>query len=131
MTDLTPEEARAEWVAALRSGDYDQTTGQLANEARTRFCCLGVACEVAIKHGVIETYTPQAMGLPHEVNNWLGLEDQGFNEGVLAEDVLVDYVTDEHTLTGLNDTAMWSFDKIADVIEEGKVKLREDATASA
>lgn len=35
---------RETWVAALRSGEYEQTTGQLRSD--TGFCCLGVACDV-------------------------------------------------------------------------------------
>lgn len=34
------------WVAALRSGVYEQAKGTLRNEAGTKFCCLGVYCEV-------------------------------------------------------------------------------------
>ena len=39
------------WVAALRNGEYKQTTGKLANADRTEHCCLGVLCELAIKEG--------------------------------------------------------------------------------
>lgn len=38
-------ENRNKWLAALRSGDYEQGTGRLAEDGK--FCCLGVACEVA------------------------------------------------------------------------------------
>lgn len=38
-------ELKAKWVAALRSGDYKQTTGVL--RLGDAFCCLGVLCEVA------------------------------------------------------------------------------------
>ncbi len=36
------------WVAALRSGDYKQTTGQLNKTVldEQRFCCLGVLCDI-------------------------------------------------------------------------------------
>lgn len=49
---------KAKWLAALRSGNYTQGHGQLRTEANepesndtvlcyeTRFCCLGVLCEV-------------------------------------------------------------------------------------
>jgi hypothetical protein len=37
---------RRQWIAALRSGKYDQYKGLLSNESYTAFCCLGVACEV-------------------------------------------------------------------------------------
>lgn len=40
------------WVAALRSGDYRQGTGELHkrdSKGVDRFCCLGVACDIARK----------------------------------------------------------------------------------
>jgi hypothetical protein len=35
---------KAKWVAALRSGDYQQGTGALSVDGK--FCCLGVACAI-------------------------------------------------------------------------------------
>ena len=46
------KEIAEKWVAALRSGEYKQTSGILANHNRTEHCCLGVLCELAIKAGV-------------------------------------------------------------------------------
>lgn len=40
-----PEDFKAKWVAALRSGEYKQGKYLLHDEGR--FCCLGVACRVA------------------------------------------------------------------------------------
>lgn len=45
------KEIADKWVAALRSGNYKQTTGML-NRNNESFCCLGVLCEIAIKDGV-------------------------------------------------------------------------------
>ena len=36
---------REAWLAALRSGRYQQTQGYLQNEEG--FCCLGVACDIS------------------------------------------------------------------------------------
>lgn len=36
---------KAEWVAALRSGEYAQGTG-LLRDFDNRFCCLGVLCDL-------------------------------------------------------------------------------------
>ena len=44
----TPKEARQLWIDALRSGDYEQTRETLCEDGR--YCCLGVACEVAIQN---------------------------------------------------------------------------------
>lgn len=83
------------FVAGLFSGDYEQDTGTLNRNGK--FCCLGVACEVAIKNGLEvekKTVAPtcgcgidhQADGrisydgetgvLPAAVADWLGLEDE-------------------------------------------------------
>ena len=46
------KEIAEKWIAALRSGEYKQTSGILANHNRTEHCCLGVLCELAIEDGV-------------------------------------------------------------------------------
>lgn len=38
-------EIKARWVAALRSGQYEQAQGMLCIDGT--FCCLGVLCDVA------------------------------------------------------------------------------------
>lgn len=43
ISNMLTKEQRDNWTAALRSGDYRQTTGQL-KEGRS-YCCLGVLCE--------------------------------------------------------------------------------------
>ncbi len=47
---LTPEQQREnakKWIAALRSGKYQQTVGKLHTiYKRNAYCCLGVACEI-------------------------------------------------------------------------------------
>lgn len=45
---MTPE-LKAEWVAALRSGDYKQARDALRivdNEKNYSYCCLGVLCDI-------------------------------------------------------------------------------------
>lgn len=129
MTGYSEQETaahRAEWVAALRSGEYQQTTGRLRRGEN--FCCLGVACEVAGKHGITrrvgdgyaaypEDGWPNSSDLPYEVQRWLGLDSPA--------GALVEMHAGKFTLDGLNDAALWGFKQIADVIEAGKVKLAE------
>lgn len=110
---MTPLEARAAWVEALRSGEYQQGVGRLAMGGR--HCCLGVACEVAIKEGIIDRYDPEAFGLPIPVAEWLG-----FGDNYNAADPRLDETvgnTVYRSLSALNDLAHWDFDKIADIIE--------------
>lgn len=70
-------EIKAQWVAALRSGEYKQGTGVLREtdeSGETTYCCLGVLCELAVKAWVIPKPTPLAgeyvrraydYGIPH------------------------------------------------------------------
>lgn len=53
------KEVADRWVAELRSGKYQQTTGYL-NVVRSEneghpggFCCLGVLCEIAVSDGIV------------------------------------------------------------------------------
>lgn len=100
------------WVNALRSGKYKQGKHALRN-LNDEYCCLGVACDLAVKEGVIPkeektscvfVYGGSTGLLPVSVKNWLNLtNDAGmFDEGVLIV---------------LNDDDGLSFNQIADIIE--------------
>lgn len=43
---------KALWLAALRSGDYEQGHGALKT-VDGKYCCLGVLCDLAVEAGVI------------------------------------------------------------------------------
>lgn len=120
---------RDKWVAALRSGEYAQAREVLLargedDEAKLSYCCLGVACAVAISEGVEESFPHETYDwdeeLPESIRRWLGLKDRS---GQLAE-----RVDDRAHLIGLNDDAGYTFAQIADVIESGKVKLADEAS---
>ena len=105
------------WVAALRSGKYKQGRGVLCRNGQ--YCCLGVACEVAEENGVplivrVEedftiSFDGKTRNLPEGVQSWLGLQNSV--GGMVARN------RDEHSLTQMNDSAYFSFDQIADIIE--------------
>lgn len=68
------------WVKALRSGKFKQTKRALSKNGK--YCCLGVACELAIQSGVklskdsdeLKTsYDGETDYLPEVVQKWLGL----------------------------------------------------------
>lgn len=43
------KEWKEKWIAALRSGNYEQSQGQLSTlhkNGSTTFCCLGVLCDI-------------------------------------------------------------------------------------
>ena len=79
-------EIKAAWLAALRSGEYRQTTGTLRDSAGA-FCCLGVLCDLAAKQGIGQwdnplgdtaTFIVDDMRtieyLPVPVQEWAGVE---------------------------------------------------------
>lgn len=54
MSKMKPE-IREQWTAALRSGEYEQTTENLKKDlgdGKVGYCCLGVLTDLAIKAGV-------------------------------------------------------------------------------
>jgi hypothetical protein len=78
------KEIKAQWVAALRSGEYEQGRGYLRT-SDGKFCCLGVLCDLAAKAGVVRVsesddfaygalygLEDQVFGLPAEVRDWAG-----------------------------------------------------------
>jgi hypothetical protein len=118
-------EVKTKWVAALRSGEYEQTTGTLSRDGA--YCCLGVLCELAIKDGVeIEKHpTPgastrygESVGvLPWRVVSWAGVPDCDPDVQVPPKDD-DQFATDEwQALSGVNDGGA-SFELIADLIEK-------------
>jgi hypothetical protein len=115
---------KRKWLAALRSGKFQQGNGLLRREAidpttgeiTTTHCCLGVLCEaikgVARVHDAPhpeQRYSPVGFAyecvrdytaLPSTLRDAAGLTDE--DEGILIE---------------ANDTAGWTFDDIANYVE--------------
>jgi hypothetical protein len=113
MLDMNPE-IRAQWCAALRSGNYPQTQGQLrrtkpGDGAEPGYCCLGVLCELAVAAGIITRYDGPQGYLPYGVATWAGLAHDGGSDPVL---------NGASTATALNDGGM-PFTEIADLIDGG------------
>lgn len=115
------------WVKALRSGRYAQGQRNLLNyqgpDAPSKLCCLGIACEVyrqkTGKGKWIKYHSGNLDGfqigkkpvitafMPIEVTEWLGLE--GYNNPPISPNIMA---------SEANDQLEWSFEKIADKIEE-------------
>lgn len=93
------------WVEALRSGEYEQARGKLcrkSDDGEENFCCLGVACELAIAEGVPVTkhvvktiddvfritYDGMEQTLPARVREWLdlGYANGSYNHSALTTD---------------------------------------------
>lgn len=122
---LLPEPKRL-WVEALRSEEYGQAKGALRTE--DGYCCLGVLCEVAIKAGVkVKVEGPNDDGHhlfdgyedfpPPSVCEWaFGTNDVPLS--VRIDDSFVDDSYMEAELADLNDSKDWTFEQIADAIDE-------------
>lgn len=130
-----------EWVDALRSGEYPQTKGRLQrtqpdryeSETKPGFCCLGVLCEVAVKHNVIQRTGADSVGdvgygAPHRhsdvfptmpVQDWVGV-----NDFIVTVEIEVngEPQTDRIAVTELNDVHGFTFDQIADLVESEFLK---------
>ena len=108
-------EIKAKWVAALRSGEYTQTTGALRSEDESghSHCCLGVLCEISKREtgfGVSKNLEENADEdtLGRTIQKWAGLS---FNRGAT---VSINGIRD--LLTEHNDDGR-TFLEIADAIE--------------
>lgn len=108
-------EIKAKWLAALRSGKYEQGEGALFNN--NKFCCLGVLCEIhsdevedlwEVDQDGVNTYDSDSGLLPAVVMEWAGLTSKDPRVQVSEDkEVTVSYLNDEGH----------SFKYIADIIE--------------
>ncbi len=115
---------KAQWISALRSGEYTQGYGAL-NIGNTKFCCLGVLCDLHKKDNRINpksgycdwiklhesnklSYLDRTEELPASVYKWAQLQ-----ESIPA----VHYNGKPIILSVLNDQLRLSFQEIADLIE--------------
>ena len=114
-------EVKPKWIAMLRSGKYRQGYSALRN-SNDEFCCLGVLCELAVEEGIIGPPTSRKLEntyysfgnkeqgnfgtLPPEVVEWAGIDCVG----TIAQK--------QTSLAWLNDGLEYTFERIADVIEE-------------
>lgn len=127
------QEAMRLWVQALRSGDYEQTKGNLKvinkQTGQASYCCLGVACEVFLKAvGQMVTINDDEVGtdrvlvsfdgnpsvLPDKVVTWLGVPNDNplistSNERLRQPSV---------SAIQANDSRGWDFNQIADALEK-------------
>lgn len=138
MTDKMNPEIKTLWLSALRSGEYEQTTGVLHRGAADDsdapgFCCLGVLCDLAVKNGVIPEPTfrddknalsygtrPQCgiEGCEECMNGSIGLLPTEVREWAGMADASGNLPEKNTTLAELNDSGDYDFAGIADIIEE-------------
>jgi hypothetical protein len=142
ITDEHAEHLRL-WADALTSGRYQQGRSTLAHRdedtGETRYCCLGVACEIAREHGVPITvtarppkgirsfrpdhlvilYDDNAISMPEPVARWYGFS-QGYGNPLLQ-----DQAGTTLPASDWNDGREATFPEIAEMI----IRLVEEGTA--
>jgi len=108
------------WVDALRSREYQQSTGQL--NSGNGFCCLGVLCDLHSKKKLSDSrnwvegrYLGNRYILTHEVVTWAGIESIDSDPRGGGKCVMID--GKKTILTEHNDQGK-TFDQIATAIEE-------------
>lgn len=121
---MQKKELRRRLVAALRSGQYHQGRGWLKQGEGddARYCCLGVACEVALGCGAVDDpdHVRQELrdnaALPPSVRAAFGFRTRYGHFGRR--------VSGHYSLAGMNDSGV-SFNRIAAVIESPPLGLYE------
>lgn len=119
MTNKMNPEVKVLWLAALRSGEYEQ--GASALKRGGKYCCLGVLCDLhAKKFGgkwydsdEIEgsEYHDEFAVAPNEVCDWADIDPYGHFS---TDDSLTNY-NDGNPQLGI---VSHTFAQIADIIEE-------------
>lgn len=111
-------EIKAEWVAALRSGDFIQVRGTLRSKSVPNGrCCLGVLCDVLDKRNGTDDWNPGITGGEWTwgpSNNWSMPPDYICEKIGLP---ISDDGRDVSTLQIKNDGEQADFFQIADFIE--------------
>jgi hypothetical protein len=114
MSNSMPLDLKNKWVTALRSGEYQQGTGKMYNEETNTYCCLGV-----LEH-IVNGWVSNGRGLlTHkfcDVNN-IDFDYKGEELCSPSFDIpqLKSRPVSAHSL---NDIHRWTFEQIADVIEQ-------------
>lgn len=112
MSELTADRMYDKWMEALEGGIFEQYVGGLKEESsETKFCCLGVNCEVYRRETGEGEWTHkgefeigdelEVAHLPSKITDLMGLSGQDVRE-----------------LWRMNDDLGYNFDEIAGVIRE-------------
>lgn len=127
------------WVDALRSGQYKQGDGYLQLIGTpNRLCCVGVACEVAIQNGVNLTKKDNGHSvtymdpdgamdrfrMPRLVQDWLDIHESGGGANVVAD--ADGHRRSDYDVISLNDSFGFTFENIADALEDTYLKDSDD-----
>lgn len=107
---------KADWIAALRSGDYQQCEGTLSDGVG--FCCLGVLCEVVKPEGYEAGVISEEHYDEYNEENYTRTETDELTDRI-REKIGLGY-GDAIELMSMNDEQGKSFVDIADYLEQDK-----------
>lgn len=85
------------WLKALRSGEYQQTTGRLRKSGPDAgFCCLGVLCDLARKDGGDDWapagyYKNRSDRLTSQFKGFMGMSLEMESQLMLQNDSMLDF----------------------------------------
>ncbi len=112
MKGKLPKVFKKKWLAALRSGEYEQGLHNLYRNGT--YCCLGVGCVV---NGIsLDQLDGKGVIIPRTLGEELNKMPEVLRGSNLKSEE--DYNPIVEKLTDMNDIDMNSFDEIADYIEE-------------
>ena len=116
---INQEQAQELWASELESGKHKQGTGRLQLE--DCYCCLGIGCLVAEKHGVFVGRSADSGGIlgggltvQADVMAWLGLQDGNGHFLEIHENM--DPPEQQASLIWLNDRRRLTFKEIAAIV---------------
>lgn len=131
-------EIKARWIAALRSGEFAQGAGWLRTDGddESRYCCLGVLCEMATQDGTIPPFSPRdgyggqftmpsllvrawsnadRNDIPYGNRDWLVAVDDA-TKAAMSPAAVLEIVNGTASVAVLNDDG-FTFEQIANLIE--------------
>ena len=143
---MANKENLRKWIDALRSGKYVQARNVLHRQTSEgeSFCCLGVACKVALdnglklsvslerdERGIAVRYDDTAATLPPAVAGWLGIDSDGDVRFRPTDPDRMGDKEDPVSAIGANDSCGWDFARIADKLEQHFGLVEEPVAVAA
>lgn len=109
---------KQKWIAALRSGEYQQGTGQLSytqtgEEEFTEYCCLGVLCSLVEE----DYFDGTQLFLPNSIAAEVGIDHAYDGPTVTNAQRILSGMNDGVYDETIGESRRYSFAEIADWIE--------------
>ena len=110
------QEWKDKWVAALRSGDYEQGREGL-RDYKNRYCCLGVLCDIVIAENPHLKWNKEDDSQEYDVNKSTDYPPMDIYKITGKLEI------EPEDLATLNDSLRCTFEQITNIIEAGKLPI--------